>query len=95
MAGRRCDGLNVRSEHPQLEVLLDAAQRARAAREAADAPLPRPFDVSVWAMWDPALADPAHPDRMRWAALGVTRLVLVWLEPHDPVAIARFFDSRA
>lgn len=92
VAGQRCDGLNVRSEHPQLEALLGAAQRARVEREQTDGPLPTPFDVSVWAMWDAALADPAHPDRVRWAALGVTRLVLVWLEPHDPAAVARFFD---
>lgn len=91
LAGRRCDGLNVRSNHPDLPALLDAAREARDERAGSDRSIARPFDVSVWAMWDAALADPGHPDRVRWAGLGVTRLVLVWLEPHDPRAVARFF----
>jgi alkanesulfonate monooxygenase SsuD/methylene tetrahydromethanopterin reductase-like flavin-dependent oxidoreductase (luciferase family) len=88
IAGARCEGLNVRSSHPDLEALLAAARRARALRPDADG-LP-PFDVSVWALWDDALADPHHPDRLRWQAMGVTRLILVWLQPHDAAAVARF-----
>jgi hypothetical protein len=47
--------------------------------------------VSVWAEWDRGLADPDHPDRRRWAELGVNRLVLVCLNPHDPHELEHFF----
>ncbi len=86
IAGQRCAGLNVRANHPDLELLLDAAQAARAASPLAGTP----FDMGVWTHWDDALADPQHPDRRRWESLGVTRLVLTCLEPHDPAAVAAF-----
>lgn len=85
LAGRRADGVNVRGDHPQLDELLDAADAARAAAGRLD----DPWDCSVWAFWDDGLLDPAHPARLRWAAAGVNRLVLVWLTPHDPEALAR------
>ena len=90
MAGARCDGLNVRSTHPQLGELIDAGRRARDLRpESGD---DRPFDVSVWASWDDDLADPRNPRRVEWQRLGVDRLVMVCLQPHDPAAIARFLS---
>jgi alkanesulfonate monooxygenase SsuD/methylene tetrahydromethanopterin reductase-like flavin-dependent oxidoreductase (luciferase family) len=88
MAGARCDGLNVRSSHPQLAELIDAARRARDQRPWATGQ--QPFDVSVWAAWDDALADPRDPRRVAWQRLGVDRLVMVCLQPHDPAALARF-----
>lgn len=88
IAGARCDGLNVRASHPDLEALIAAARAARAGRtDAHDQP---PFDISVWAHWDDALADPEHPDRVSWRAMGVNRLILVWLQPHNPAAVSRF-----
>jgi alkanesulfonate monooxygenase SsuD/methylene tetrahydromethanopterin reductase-like flavin-dependent oxidoreductase (luciferase family) len=88
IAGARCDGMNARASHPDLAALIDAARRARQQRAVpAGAP---PFDVSVWTMWDDALANPDHPDRVRWQQMGVDRLVLVWLQPYDPAAIDRF-----
>jgi alkanesulfonate monooxygenase SsuD/methylene tetrahydromethanopterin reductase-like flavin-dependent oxidoreductase (luciferase family) len=88
IAGQRCDGMNVRSSHDDLAALIDAGRQAHAQRT--DAATARPFDVSVWANWDPSLADPEQPDRRRWAQMGVDRLVLVWLQPHDPAAVAAF-----
>jgi alkanesulfonate monooxygenase SsuD/methylene tetrahydromethanopterin reductase-like flavin-dependent oxidoreductase (luciferase family) len=85
IAGARCDGMNARASHPQLAALIDAARTARAERVDV-----RPFDVSVWTFWDDALADPGHPDRVRWQQMGVDRLVLVWLQPYDLAAIDRF-----
>lgn len=85
LAGTRADGINVRGDHELLLQLLDAADAARRDADRLD----DPWDCSVWAFWDDALLDPEHPERLRWAALGVTRLVLVWLSPHDPVALAR------
>jgi len=89
LAGARADGINVRGEHPRLDVLLDAADAARAAHAREDAP----WDCSVWAFWDDRLLDPGDPRRLRWAAAGVNRLILVWLTPHDPVALARATPS--
>ncbi|MGD9995715.1 MAG: LLM class flavin-dependent oxidoreductase [Ilumatobacteraceae bacterium] len=87
LAGRRCDGLNVRGHHPRA---LDFVAAARRARDDRPDPPDRPFDVSVWTYWDEALADPQHPQRLVWEAHGVNRIVLVCFEPHDPEAVARF-----
>jgi alkanesulfonate monooxygenase SsuD/methylene tetrahydromethanopterin reductase-like flavin-dependent oxidoreductase (luciferase family) len=46
------------------------------------------WTTSVWAPWNEELLDPGHPERRRLAALGVDRLVLVWLDPVDPDRIA-------
>jgi hypothetical protein len=81
LAGARCDGINVRAEHPQLEAILAAADAARAGAH------PRDWEASVWAFWDASLLDPAHPRRVRWEALGVSRLVMVFLEPYDAAAL--------
>jgi alkanesulfonate monooxygenase SsuD/methylene tetrahydromethanopterin reductase-like flavin-dependent oxidoreductase (luciferase family) len=83
VAGRRCDGINVRGDHAELEPILRAAAQARLASGRAE----HPWDVSVWSMWDARLFDPMHPEMRRWSALGVTRVVMVFLEPHDPSAL--------
>lgn len=86
IAGDRCDGMNVRGDHPDLVALVSAARRARDASARTT-----PWELSVWAHWDDALADPAHPDRRRWAELGVDRLIMVcFRQPHDPAALRRF-----
>ena len=83
VAGRRCDGVNVRGDHSALEQILRAATDARAESGRAG----RAWQSSVWAMWDPGLLDPEHPDVRRWSSLGVTRLVMVFLGPHDPTVL--------
>jgi alkanesulfonate monooxygenase SsuD/methylene tetrahydromethanopterin reductase-like flavin-dependent oxidoreductase (luciferase family) len=88
MAAVRTDGFNVRRSHEDLASIIDAGVAARAASERAD----EPMMVSVWAEWNRALADPDHPDRRRWADLGVNRLVMVCLEPHDSGEVERFFS---
>ena len=85
LAGERCDGVNVRSNHDRLDELLRAAHHARSAAGRDDAP----WDCSVWAFWDEALLRPDHPDRVRWAALGVGRLVLVSLVPLERAVLGR------
>ena len=84
LAGRRADGVNVAAAGPKAEALLAAAHRARATAGRTGS-----WDASVWAFWRDELLDPAHPDRQRWAAWGVTRLVLVGLEPLADGAIER------
>ena len=86
LAARRCDGMNVRADHDDLEVLLDAARLARAGSDRAE----EPFTNSVWTRWDDALADPDHPRRRYWASIGVGRLVMTCLRPYDLDAITRF-----
>lgn len=85
VAGRRADGFNVRADHPDLDQLVAVATAAH--RSSPDAE--RPFTVSVWTHFDEALGDPDHPRRREWARLGVNRLVLTVLEPHDPRALMR------
>lgn len=85
LAGRRTDGINVRGDHELIEQLVDAAERGREAAGRTGAP----WDCSVWTDWDDALFDPDHPQRRRWASLGVTRMVLVFRTPHDLAAIER------
>lgn len=89
MAAERTDGFNVRSSHEQLDELVTVAREARAASDRAA----EPMTVSVWAEWDEGLADPDHPSRRRWSDLGVNRVVLVWLRPHDPAAMTRFAEA--
>jgi hypothetical protein len=70
---------------PALERIVRAAKLARAA-VGADADV---WETSVWAMWDPALLDRGRAEMRRWEALGVTRLVMVFLTPHDPAVLRR------
>jgi len=93
MAAERTEGLNVRSNHPDLAAILAAAgdahdERVRSPR---NGDLPGDMIVSVWAHFDRGLADPDDPRRRHWADLGVNRLVLVCLEPHDSAALEHFF----
>ncbi len=87
VVGRRCDGMNIRADHPELAAIIAAARGARAESAAAGLP----FDVSVWTHWDASLADPEHPRRQAWDALGVDRLILTCLDPFDLDAVAGFF----
>ncbi|MDQ3351653.1 MAG: LLM class flavin-dependent oxidoreductase [Actinomycetota bacterium] len=90
MAGSRTDGVNVRWNNPAAGDLIAAARSARAARDAGhdagrdDAGALRPFIVTVWARWDPALFDAEHPDRLAMAATGVDRLILLAIDPVTP-----------
>ena len=81
VAGRRCDGVNVRGNHPDAQRFLAVANEAREGRTG-------PWDASVWTHWDPALVRPDHPERVRWAARGVTRLILTSLQPLAAADIA-------
>ena len=84
LAGRKADGVNVAGASPKAEALLAAAARARAA-----AGRHTPWDASVWAFWRDELLDPEHPDRRRWTSWGVTRVVLVGLQPLADGAVER------
>ncbi len=83
LAGARTNGVNVRANHDRLGELLDAAQQARAAAVEDGSAAAGPWTTSVWARWDRSLLDPDDPQRRRFAALGVDRLVLVCLSPDE------------
>lgn len=85
LAGSRCDGVNVRASHPDIDALLDAALEARDAAGRAEAP----WMTTVWTRFDERLGDPNDPQRQRWERRGVDRLILTVLDPHDPKAIER------
>lgn len=80
VAGRHLDGMNIRFNHP------DRARLIAAAREAS--PDPDAFDASVWAWFEPELADPSHEFHAELAAEGVGRLILVVRGQPDPAVIA-------
>lgn len=67
LAGKMADGVNVRWGHPRALEFLEAA-RAAAGEQ--------PFALTAYALWDEALLDPGHPDRVAIAAAGVERLTL-------------------
>lgn len=91
IAGERCDGINVRADHPDLELLLDTALDAREAAGRGAAP----WVSTIWTHFDEALGDPDHPQRRQWERRGIDRLVLTCLRPHDPAAMARTRPRRA
>ncbi len=89
MAGSRTDGVNVRWHDAAAGELIAAARSARAARSVDhEGGARRPFLVTVWARWDPALFDAEHRDRIAMAAAGVDRLILLAIDPVTPDEIA-------
>ncbi|POY30439.1 LLM class flavin-dependent oxidoreductase [Mycobacterium kansasii] len=73
LAGARCDGVNVRLDHPRIGQFFDAARRARAASANAGVP----FDISATTPMSEAARDPDGPAQRRLAELGGHRLILV------------------
>ena len=64
------DGINIRSDHPQLVEIINSTSEHRSTQPN--------WEVSVWTKWDQSLLDRAHPTVREWEALGVSRVVLVW-----------------
>ena len=71
IGGRRADGVNVDWSHPRRDELFDIASTA--ARAAGRPVVTR----TTWLRWDPALLDPAHPERVAMVDRNVARAVLV------------------
>lgn len=81
VAGRHLDGVNIRFNHPERARLI-----AVAAESSGGSP---DFEASVWAWFEPELADPSHDFHAELAAEGVGRLILLVRGKPDPGAIAR------
>ncbi|ORB84200.1 hypothetical protein B1987_10795 [Mycobacterium kansasii] len=73
IAGARCDGVNVRLDHPRIGEIFDAARRARAESANAGAP----FDISATTPMNEAALDPDGKAQRRLEELGGHRLILV------------------
>ena len=79
LAGEHLDGVNIRFNHERRAELLHRARETSGRDD---------FDVSVWAWFDPEMADRAHPFVQELAAEGVTRLVLLVRGAPDPDLIS-------
>ncbi|GAB3011923.1 LLM class flavin-dependent oxidoreductase [Mycobacterium bourgelatii] len=73
VAGARCDGVNVRLDHPRIGEIFEAARRARAESVRAGTPL----DLSAWTSLCEESLDPDGDAQRRLADLGGHRLILV------------------
>lgn len=67
LAGERADGVNIVWRHARRDALIESAR---------DAAGRRPFSVTTYAVFDPGLLDPAHPERIEMVERGVDRIVL-------------------
>lgn len=83
LAGRRCDGINVRSEHAHAAELLRTAAHARASLDPMSTES-RPWITTASKFYEDGILDPEHPERVRLAGLGVERLIIVCMEPPPP-----------
>jgi alkanesulfonate monooxygenase SsuD/methylene tetrahydromethanopterin reductase-like flavin-dependent oxidoreductase (luciferase family) len=71
VAGRRTDGVNIRSSHPQRAEIL------RIAKDAATAAGKTDFIVSVWDWFDEELLDASSSTRKQLAGEGVNKIILL------------------
>ncbi|MCU1396336.1 MAG: hypothetical protein JWM34_4764 [Ilumatobacteraceae bacterium] len=72
----RVDGINVRSNHPRLEEIVDAARTARPSDRA-------PLVVTTWARTSPEIRDADSGVRRRFERMGVDRLIVVQFDRVD------------
>ena len=68
LAGKRCDGVNIRASHERRAEILRAARDAAGDRE---------FMLSVWDWFDESLMDENSDARKQLASEGVNRLILL------------------
>jgi hypothetical protein len=80
LAAVETDGINIRSNHPRFEEIIDAARAARP-------PELGPLLVTAWAALTDELQDAGSEQRQRFERIGVDRLVLVQFDRADPARI--------
>mgnify|MGYP000011419793 FL=1 len=78
LAGKRCDGVNIRASHERREEILRSARDAAGDRE---------FMVSVWDWFDESLLDENRDARKQLANEGVNRLILLMRGTPDAARI--------
>jgi alkanesulfonate monooxygenase SsuD/methylene tetrahydromethanopterin reductase-like flavin-dependent oxidoreductase (luciferase family) len=78
LAGKRCDGVNIRASHERRGEILRSARDAAGDRE---------FMVSVWDWFDESLLDENSDARKQLASEGVNRLILLMRGAPDAARI--------
>jgi len=78
LAGKRCDGVNIRASHERRGEILRVARDAAGDRE---------FMVSVWDWFDESLLDENSDTRKQLASEGVNRLILLMRGAPDAARI--------
>ncbi len=78
LAGKRCDGVNIRASHERRSEILQAARDAAGERE---------IIVSVWDWFDESLLDENSSARKQLAREGVNRLILLMRGTPDAARI--------
>jgi hypothetical protein len=78
LAGKRCDGVNIRASHDRRGEILRAARDVAGDRE---------FMVSVWDWFDESLLDETSDARKQLASEGVNRLILLMRGAPDAARI--------
>ena len=78
LAGKRCDGVNIRASHERRGEILHAARDAAGDRE---------FIVSVWDWFDESSLDENSEARKQLASEGVNRLILLMRGAPDAARI--------
>jgi alkanesulfonate monooxygenase SsuD/methylene tetrahydromethanopterin reductase-like flavin-dependent oxidoreductase (luciferase family) len=82
VAGKRTDGVNIRSSHPQRAEILRVAQDAAAASGKSD------FIVSVWDWFDEELLDASSRACQQLVSEGVNRIILLMRGEPDAKRLA-------
>lgn len=82
VAGKRTDGVNIRSSHPQRAEILKVAQDAATAAGKSD------FIVSVWDWFDEDLLDASSSACRKLASEGVNRIILLMRGEPDAKRLA-------
>jgi alkanesulfonate monooxygenase SsuD/methylene tetrahydromethanopterin reductase-like flavin-dependent oxidoreductase (luciferase family) len=80
LAAREVDGINIRSNHPRLEAIIDAAREARPA----DMP---PLLVTTWVRTSEEIRDPDSEERLFFEKIGIDRLIVVQFDRADPTLL--------
>jgi alkanesulfonate monooxygenase SsuD/methylene tetrahydromethanopterin reductase-like flavin-dependent oxidoreductase (luciferase family) len=70
LAAVHTDGINLRSSHPRLDEIIEAAREIRPASSP-------PLLVTTWVEYSDALLDPDSSERQRFDRLGIDRLIVV------------------
>ena len=80
LAALEVDGINIRSNHPRLEAIIDAAREARPAGLA-------PLLVTTWVRTSEEARDPDSDERLYFDKIGIDRLIVVQFHRADPSLI--------
>ena len=80
LAALEVDGINIRSNHPRLEAIIDAAREARPAA------MP-PLQVTTWVRTSAEIRDPDSEERLYFDKIGIDRLIVVQFDRADPALL--------